>query len=103
MIRTESARSSLPQGPNIIAPRHRGLTCTPVGPSGRYCTASGLGDVAAEGLAGDLRRLRAAADTGVEGVDGGQLVAGELEVEDVEVLRDPRGRDGLRDHLAALL
>jgi hypothetical protein len=37
MIRIESARSSLPQGPNIIAPRHRGLTCTPVRPSGRNC------------------------------------------------------------------
>src|SRR4051812_43282663 len=37
MIRIESARSSLPQGPNIIAPRHRELTCTPVRPSGRNC------------------------------------------------------------------
>src|SRR4051794_7062086 len=37
MMRMESARSSLPQGPNIIAPRHTGLTWTPVRPSGRYC------------------------------------------------------------------
>src|SRR3954469_12889911 len=37
MMRMESARSSLPHGPNIIAPRHKGLTCTPVRPSGRYC------------------------------------------------------------------
>src|SRR4051812_41060395 len=39
MMRMESARSSLPQGPNIMAPRHRGLTWTPVRPSGRYCMA----------------------------------------------------------------
>src|SRR4051812_6519288 len=39
MIRMESARSSLPHGPNIMAPRHRGLTWTPVRPSGRYCMA----------------------------------------------------------------
>jgi hypothetical protein len=52
---------------------------------------SGLGNVSAEILPGDPGRLRAAADPGVEGVDGGELVEGELEVEDVEVLLDPRG------------
>ena len=30
-----SARSSLPHGPNIIVPRHSGLTATPVRPSSR--------------------------------------------------------------------
>src|SRR4051794_13007274 len=35
MIRTESSWSVLPQAPNIIAPRHSGLTCMPVRPSGR--------------------------------------------------------------------
>src|SRR6476646_3477527 len=36
MTRIASARSSLPHGPNIIVPRHRGLTDTPVRPSSRY-------------------------------------------------------------------
>src|SRR4051812_5053548 len=35
MMRTESSWSVLPQAPNIIAPRHSGLTCMPVRPSGR--------------------------------------------------------------------
>ena len=30
MIRTDSSRSGLPHEPNIIAPRHSGLTDTPV-------------------------------------------------------------------------
>src|SRR4051794_19735971 len=33
MIRIESSRSVLPHAPNIIAPRHSGLTSTPVRPS----------------------------------------------------------------------
>jgi hypothetical protein len=49
---------------------------------------SGFGDLAAEGLPGDLLRFRSATHAGVEGVDRGQLVGGEVEVEDVEVLRD---------------
>jgi hypothetical protein len=36
----------------------------------------------------DARGLGAAADTGVEGVDGVDLVRRKLEVEDVDVLRD---------------
>src|SRR5205823_4326506 len=36
MIRIDSSWSGLPQAPNIIAPRHSGLTSTPVAPSGRY-------------------------------------------------------------------
>src|SRR5690349_14426 len=64
---------------------------------------SGLGDLAAEGLPGDRLRLGTAAEAGVEGVDRGELVGGQLEVEDVEVLRDAGRRHGLRDHLPALL
>ena len=47
--------------------------------------------------------LGAAALAGVEGVDGGELVGGELEVEDVEVLRDAVRLGRLRDDRAALL
>src|SRR3954451_17644979 len=36
MIRIESSWSVLPHAPNIIAPRHRGLTLTPVLPRLRY-------------------------------------------------------------------
>src|SRR4051794_763680 len=42
MIRTESSWSVLPQAPNIIAPRHSGLTCTPVRPSGRISISGTL-------------------------------------------------------------
>ena len=48
-------------------------------------------DLAAEGRSGDRFRLRAAADPGVEAVDRDELVVGELEAEDVEVLRDAKG------------
>src|SRR6476469_9943517 len=51
-------------------------------------TASCLGDFPAVRLEGDGVWLRSAAQTGVERVDGGDLIAGELEVEDVEVLSD---------------
>src|ERR1700719_211659 len=37
MILMESSWSVLPHAPNIIAPRHSGLTFTPVRPSVRYC------------------------------------------------------------------
>src|SRR4051812_37894419 len=42
MMRIESLWSVLPQAPNIIAPRHSGLTCTPVRPSGRSSMAATL-------------------------------------------------------------
>src|SRR5581483_2759830 len=38
MIRIDSSWSVLPQAPNIIVPRHKGLTSTPVCPSGRRST-----------------------------------------------------------------
>src|SRR4051794_21841427 len=44
MIRTESSWSLLPQSPNIIAPRQRGLTLTPVVPRLRSCMAPHLVD-----------------------------------------------------------
>jgi hypothetical protein len=37
MIAMDSSWSGLPQAPNIMAPRHRGLTLTPVRPSVRSC------------------------------------------------------------------
>ena len=62
-----------------------------------------LGDGAAEALQRDGFGLGAAAAAGVEPVDRGELVVGEVEVEDVEVLRDPGRLGRLRDHRAALL
>ena len=64
---------------------------------------SGFRDGAAEGLQGDGLRLGAAALAGVEAVDGGELVGGEVEVEDVEVLGDAVRLGRLRDDRAALL
>src|SRR6185295_10240287 len=96
MTRIESSWSVLPQAPNIIVPRQSGETWTPVRPSGRY-SMSGLRDVAAERLERDLLGLRPAALAGLQPVDRGQLVGGELEVEDVEVLGDPVRLDGLGD------
>jgi len=49
-----------------------------------------------QGVAG-LVGVGAAAHAGVEGVDARQLVRGELEVEDVEVLRDAGRVDRLGD------
>jgi hypothetical protein len=43
--------------------------------------SSGLGDLEGEVLAGDLLRFGPAADAGVECVDRGDLVGGELEVD----------------------
>src|SRR6478609_2063270 len=89
MMRVASARSSLPQGPNIMAPRQRGLTCTPVRPSGRYSiVASPLGfrDDHGEPLRAGHVRVRSAADAGVQGVDGLELRRGQLKAEHVEVL-----------------
>src|SRR5690348_17339729 len=102
MMRIESSWSVLPQAPNIIVPRQSCETWTPVRPSGRYSMVdllvmarSGLGDLAPEGLEGDVLGLGTAAAAGVQTVDGRHLVGGELEVEDVEVLGDPVGAHGL--------
>jgi hypothetical protein len=48
------------------------------------------------------RGLGAAADTGVERVDRGDLVRAELKVEDVDVLRDPVRLYRLRDRAEAM-
>src|SRR4051794_6635297 len=107
MMRMESARSSLPQGPNIIAPRQSGLTWTPVRPSGRNCMEkssgvvglrSGLEAVAAE-LPGHCRVavVEEQGSSGVHGGDPAHLVVGELEAEDVDVLGHALGAHGLRD------
>ena len=45
-------------------------------------STSCLRDRPTEGFQGDVRGFGPAASTGVEGVDRGQLVCGELEVED---------------------
>jgi len=50
--------------------------------------ASGVGDRPAEPFQGEVGRLRAAAPAGVETIDRRQILVGQLEVEDVEVLRD---------------
>src|SRR5918999_2976817 len=42
MIRIDSSWSRLPQAPNIIAPRHSGLTLTPVRPRVRNSTPGTL-------------------------------------------------------------
>src|SRR5688500_5963349 len=93
IIRVASARSSLPQGPNIIAPRHRGLTRTPVRPRGRYSMlifsfVLGFGDDHGEALRPRLVRVRSVPHTGVERVNGCELGFGKFEVEHVEVLGD---------------
>src|SRR3954467_13158674 len=78
MMRIESSWSGLPQAPNIIVPRQSFETWTPVRPRGRYSIASGLRDRHAEGLERDRLGLGTAAAAGVQGVDRGELVAGQL-------------------------
>src|SRR3954452_8180799 len=103
MMRIDSPWSGSPQAPNIIVPRQSFETWTPVRPSGRYSIALGLRDRPAEGLERDRVGLRAAAAAGVERVDGGELVAGQLEVEDVDVLGDAVRLGRLRDDRAPVL
>src|SRR4051812_30319613 len=64
---------------------------------------SRLGDLDAVVVEGDAVGLRSAAHAGVERVDRGDLLAGEREVEHVEVFGDAGGLGGLRDRGAALL
>ena len=58
-----------------------------------FVVVSGFGDLAAECLTGDDLRVRSTSHAGVEAVDGGEVLRGELEVEHVEVL----GHAGRRD------
>src|SRR5919107_2076541 len=64
---------------------------------------SRLGDLHAVRFEGDAVGVRSAAHSGVERVDRGYLLAGELEVEDVEILGDAGGLGRLRDRGSALL
>src|SRR4051794_19756339 len=58
MMRTDSPWSVLPHSPNIIAPRQRGLTLTPVLPSSRSCMAPHLVDRREAGLEAVARRAQ---------------------------------------------
>src|SRR3954447_7676828 len=102
MMRIDSSWSGSPQAPNIIVPRQSFETWMPVRPSGRYST-SGLLDLTAEGLEGDVLGLRAATAAGVQPIDRGEFVGGQLEIEDVDVLGDALRLGRLRDHRAAVL
>src|SRR6478609_9110232 len=93
VARTTSSRRPLSALPTISSDS----------PAEYTSAVSGLRDVAAEGLERDVLGLGAAAPAGVEAGDGGELLGGELEVEDVEVLGDALGLGGLRDHRAAVL
>src|SRR3954447_5487212 len=97
--------------PKLMQPRAMRLTRRPEPPSRAYFMVSssrrgcgsGLGDGPAEALEGHDLGLRSTAPAGLEPVDRSDLVGRELEVDDVEVLRDPLRLGGLRDHRAALL
>lgn len=78
------------QGASLL-PRYSGGT-------GRDLSLRSTGEL----LQGDLVGV-AGAGSRVERIDRRELVGGEREVEDVEVLGDPLGSDGLRDRRAALL
>src|SRR5215218_6966547 len=109
MMRIESSWSGLPQAPNIIVPRQSFETWTPVRPSGRYSTemllfaVAGLGvvDDLGVGLGAELLGVRAAADPLVERVARRDLLGGQREVEDIEVLGDAVRLDRLRDRAEA--
>src|SRR6188472_790646 len=58
MVRIESSWSVLPQAPNIIAPRHSGLTWTPVLPSVRYSIPRTYPSFVVEQLPLDLQATR---------------------------------------------
>ena len=74
-----------------LASAGRSLQPYPAVPGGAAGSGgSGFGDRPAEGLQGDDGGLGAAALAGVEAVDRGELLGRELEVEHVDVLRDPR-------------
>ena len=58
---------------------------------------SGLEDRFSGGGQRDILRFAAASPAGLEGIEGGELLIGELEVEDIEVLGHAAGLGGLRD------
>src|SRR6202012_6046029 len=71
-------------------------------PSG-WWRRSSLGNLAAERLQGDRVGLGTAPPTGVQNVDPGHLLGGQLEVEHVDVLGDAAGLGGLRNDRASVL
>ena len=73
----------------------------PAAPEGRL--GVGLRYVASELLEGDRVRFRAAPLTSVQAIDRSELCVSELEVEDIDVLRDASGLGRLGDHRATLL
>src|SRR5215217_7957715 len=75
----------------------------PHGPASCPGVFSRLGDLHAVRFEGDAVGVRSAAHSGVERVDRGHLLAGELEVENVEVLGDAGELGRLRDRGSALL
>src|SRR4051794_16166380 len=58
MMRIDSSWSVFPHSPNIIAPRQRGLTFTPVAPRLRSCMAPDLVDRGEAGLESVARRAQ---------------------------------------------
>src|SRR4051812_30228284 len=58
MMRIDSSWSVLPHSPNIIAPRHSGLTLTPVLPKLRSCMAADLVDRGEPSLEAVARRAQ---------------------------------------------
>src|SRR3954452_8997438 len=70
MTRIHSSWSLLPQSPNIMAPRHRGLTLTPVAPRLRSCMAPQLVDRC------EARLESVASGSQVEAPDAHALLAG---------------------------
>src|SRR4051794_6304810 len=82
MIRIESSWSVFPHAPNIMAPRHSGLTWTPVLPSMRYSIPRTYPSFVVEQLAlhveaaGVARELAGRADDAMAGDDDADRVHG---------------------------
>src|SRR3954470_9088658 len=81
MIRIDSSWSGSPQAPNIIAPRQRGLTFTPVVPRARYSIQATYPALEVEQralhgqAAAEAHELAVGADHPVAGHDDGDRVA----------------------------
>src|SRR3954469_4632682 len=89
----------LRSGALITAP----AVCSFISTLVRRDSALRLGNRPAVVLEGDAVGRRSAADSGLERVDRGHLLLRELEVEELEVLRDAGALDRLRDRRTAFL